>query len=205
MIYQEFRKAFFKVGCFSSRQVYAWRTQFDKNNLGRWVKKGWLVKLRNGYYSFPEYLNEPDFVHYIANRIYRPSYISLHSALAFYGIIPESIVQTTSVTTLKTALFENPFGTFSYKTIKPELFFGYETKTLRDDRTMLISKPEKALVDLLYLYPGYDSEEELEGLRLDEEIMHELIDEDLLQAYVARYRSNALKRRTALLIKTVLN
>jgi len=35
------------------------------------------------------------------NKMYSPSYVSLHSALAFYGIIPEAIVQTTAVSSLK--------------------------------------------------------------------------------------------------------
>jgi predicted transcriptional regulator of viral defense system len=94
----------------------------DKNNLSRWVKEGKLVRLRNGFYSFPEYLNESGSQMYIANRIYRPSYISLQTALSFYGIIPEAVTNVTSVTTLKTAEFENRFGTFSYKTIQPRLF-----------------------------------------------------------------------------------
>ena len=99
---------------------------FDKNNLSRWVKKGYLIKLRNGYYTFREYMATQNINLYLANRIYRPSYISLHTALAFYGLIPESVTQTTSVSTLKTALFRNTIGVFSYKKIKKEV------KTLKE-------------------------------------------------------------------------
>ena len=35
---------------------------------------------------------------YIASKIYTPSYISLHSALSIYGIIPEAVTDVTSVT-----------------------------------------------------------------------------------------------------------
>ncbi len=49
MNYQEFRNKLFELGCFNSNQAYAWKPDFDKNNLGRWVKQGWLVKLRNSY------------------------------------------------------------------------------------------------------------------------------------------------------------
>jgi hypothetical protein len=39
--------------------------------------------------------------------------VSLHSALAFHGIIPEAVTQITAVSTLKTADFQNVFGEFS--------------------------------------------------------------------------------------------
>jgi predicted transcriptional regulator of viral defense system len=97
MNYLEFKDKMFDLACFSNHQVYAWQPDFDRNNFSHWIKRGLLIRLRQGYYSFPEYLCKPDFSMYFANRIYRPSYVSLHTALAFYGIIPEAVVQITSV------------------------------------------------------------------------------------------------------------
>ena len=85
-------------------------TDFSRNNLVHWTNQGLLIRLRQGHYTFPEYKGRADYSFYFANRIYRPSYISLHTALSFYGIIPESVVQITSVTSLKTASFTNAFG-----------------------------------------------------------------------------------------------
>lgn len=201
MTYLEFRTQLFDLGCFSIRQVYAWQPDFDRNNLTRWIKKGLLVRLRQEYFAFPEYLRRPDFAQYIANRIYRPSYISLHTALSFYGLIPEAVVQITSVSTLKTATFRNPFGEYSYKSIKSGLMFGYEPRPIADGRTLLFATPEKALLDLLYLYPFYDKEEELEQLRLDEDYMQEELDRERLGEYLGRFRSKALEKRTAELMK----
>ena len=113
----------FDLGCFNIHQVYAWKPGFDRNNFVRWAQKGYIIRLRQGYYSFPEYKGKPDFALYFANRIYRPSYVSLHTALSFYGIIPEAVVQITSVTTLKTAGFTNEFGEYSYKSISGDLMF----------------------------------------------------------------------------------
>ena len=172
----------------------------DKNNLSRWVKEGKLVKLRNGFYSFPEYLNESGIQMYIANRIYRPSYISLQTALSFYGIIPEVVTNVTSVTTLKTAEFENRFGTFSYKTIQPRLFFGYTVKPFLKDMAFLLAEPEKAILDLLYLYPFYNSHKEIEELRLDEDIINELISPFKLIEYAERFNNKALKNRVQILM-----
>ena len=113
MNYFEFRKKMFDLACFNTHQVYAWQPDFDRNNFTRWIKKGLLVRLRQGYFAFPEYLPRPDYAQYIANRIYRPSYISLHAALSFYGMIPEAVVQITSVSPLKTASFKNAFAEYS--------------------------------------------------------------------------------------------
>jgi predicted transcriptional regulator of viral defense system len=200
MLYQELYKTMSGQACFTSNQVYAWHPGFDKNNMGRWVKKGLLVKLRNGYYTFPEYLDEPSFAFFLANRIYRPSYISLHTALAFHGLIPESVVQITSVTTLKTNKFQNRFGIFSYKTIKPQGLFGYDHLPFSQGRNLLMAKPEKALIDLLYLYTFYTTEEDLIGLRLDEDILKEIVNTELMQSFTVKFNNAALKMRVELLI-----
>lgn len=93
------------TGCFNINQVLLWEKDFDRYNLTRWCRKGLLVMLRNEYYAFPEFRQFPEASRYVANLIYSPSYISLHSALEFYGMIPEEVVQITSVTTLKAAKF----------------------------------------------------------------------------------------------------
>ncbi|HCY77256.1 MAG TPA: hypothetical protein DHV28_15160 [Ignavibacteriales bacterium] len=202
MDYIGFKNAFFDKVCFSSHQINGRYPEFNSNNLTRWIKKGLLVKLRNGHYAFPEYLEEPASPLYIANRIYRPSYISLHSALAFYGLIPEAVVQTTSITSLKTIEFKNRFGTFSYKSVKPAFMFGYDHKPFIKAMTMLVAQPEKALLDLLYLYPFYNSESEMKALRFDEDIMHELINLKRLNDYTDRIKSKALARRVKIMIET---
>jgi predicted transcriptional regulator of viral defense system len=191
----------FDLACFNIHQIYAWQPDFDRNNLTRWVKKGYLIRLRQGYFAFPEYKSKPDYFLYFANRIYRPSYISLHTALSFYGMIPESVVQITSVTALKTASFDNGFGQYSYHKIKKNLMFGYELKPMAGDRALQFATPEKALLDLLYLYPFYDTEQEMEELRLDDYFMHYDLNKDLLKEYCAKFQSKALAHRVKLLFK----
>lgn len=195
MNYQEFRNKWFDLGCVNSNQVYAWRPDFDKNNMSRWLEKGLLLKLRNGYYTFPEYKTKSDFVYYIANRIYRPSYISLHTALAFYGMIPESVVQITSVTSLKTSTFRNAFGEFSFKSVRPDLIFGYDVKLMSEGFSLLFAKPEKALLDLLYLYPFYNTAAEIEELRLDEDYIQNNLNMKLLNEFSRQFNCKALEKR----------
>jgi len=199
MNFIEFRNRFISLACFTTDQVYSSYPGFDRNNLGRWVNKGYLVRLRQGYFTFPEFRQQKDFALYFANRIYKPSYISLQTALSFYGIIPEAVIQITSVTTLKTANFRNSFGEYSYRTIKNELMFGYELKEMEGDRRIMFATPEKALIDLLYLFPFYNSDRELAELRLDESYMEEDLNMNRLHEYVNRINSKALFRRIKIL------
>jgi predicted transcriptional regulator of viral defense system len=201
MNYIEFRKTFYSLACFSIDQIYSAYPKFDRTNLTRWIRKGYIEHLRQGYYAFPDFRSKRDFPLYFANRIYKPSYISLHTALSFYGMIPESVSQITSVTSLKTAIFNNSFGDYSYKNIKESLMFGYELKEMDENRRLLFATPEKALLDLLYLYPFYKTEKEMEELRMDEYYMREDLNVELLMSYNGRFGSKALDRRTRLLQK----
>ena len=185
----------FDLACIHVNQIYAWNPNFDKNNLTRWQKKKLLVKLRQGYYTFPEYMKKQDIGYFFANRMYMPSYISLHTALSFYGIIPESVVQITSISTLKTASFKNDFGEFSYKNVKQDLFFGYELKTAHNSKSLQFASPEKAILDLLYLYPFYNSELEMLELRFDEEFLQNDLNLEIFHQYLKKFKSKSLESR----------
>ena len=196
-----FKNTLFPLGCFNIHQVYAWWPSFNRNNLVRWTQKGYLVHLRRGWYAFPEYKATPGFAEYIASTIYTPSYISLHSALAWYGLIPESVVQITSVTSLKTASFSNAFGEYSYKSVKKELMFGYVRRPIADGRTIPYATQEKALLDLLYLYPFYTTEVEIAELRLDGDILRENWDRGAWWSMGKRFHCQRLEKRMQLLEK----
>ncbi|MFA6334394.1 MAG: type IV toxin-antitoxin system AbiEi family antitoxin domain-containing protein [Bacteroidales bacterium] len=202
MNFIEFKDRMFDLACFNVYQVFAWQPDFDRNNITRWVKKGYLVRLRKGYYAFPEYKGKPDYSFYFANRIYKPSYISLHTALSFYGVIPEAVVQIASVTSLKTTSFTNDFGEYSYNTVKENMMFGYDLKPMADNRAIQFATPEKALLDLLYLYPFYGNEQEMEELRLDDDYLHDDLNIELLMEYSSKFQIKALDLRVKLLLKT---
>ena len=201
MNFWQLRNQFYDLICFNINQVYAWQPDFEKNNLTRWTKQNLLVKLRNSWYSFPDYLKAPNIQYFISNRIYNPSYVSLHSALAFYGIIPEAIVQTTAVSSLKKANFENTFGSFLYQQILPELMFGNEQKTFLNKHSLILATPEKAILDLLYLYPQYNNKQEIIELRFDEEFMQEDLNIKRLNEFTERFQSKTLRNRVNLLLK----
>jgi predicted transcriptional regulator of viral defense system len=201
MTWTQFKSKFFDYICFSTHEVYAWEPGFDRNNFVRWVRKGYLVRLRKGLYSFPEYLNRPGISMFLAGKIYRPSYISLHSALSVYGIIPETVVQLTSVTPLKTAVFTNRFGEYSYKSIKEDLMFGYYKREVRAELSTDFATLEKALIDLLYLFPFYNTERDIADLRLDRDSLYGDLDRTEWENTISRFRSRALEKRARLVEK----
>lgn len=201
MTWNRFRNEMLDLGCFSIHEIYAWDPGFDRNNFVRWTQKGYLIRLRRGMYAFAEYKGDPGMATYFAGRMYRPSYISLHSALSFYGLIPESVVQITSVTPLKTKIFTNDFGEYSYKSIRENLMFGYAPRQLANGRTTAYATLEKALLDLLYLYPFYKTEQALIDLRLDEDVLHDNLDRVKWGNLTARFQSGALEKRAQLLTK----
>jgi predicted transcriptional regulator of viral defense system len=187
--------------CFNLNQIYAVQPDFDRYNLVRWKKKGYIISLRNGFYTFSDFLSKPDYAYFFANRMYQPSYVSLHTALAFYGMIPEAVVQITSVSSLKTVFFANPFGEFSYKTVKRNFMFGYDLKPMDNRRNLLFATPEKALLDLLYLYPFYKTEQDMVELRLDEDFMQDDFNRDLFGEFLQKFENKALDSRVKTLLK----
>ena len=118
-------------------------------NLKNWVNKGHLLMLRRGLYAMTDLKESVDAMVF-ASKIYSPSYISLETALSFYGIIPEAVFTTTSATTRKTKKFQTPLGNFSYQKIKKGAFGGFETK-MQNGISYKLALPEKAMADFFYL------------------------------------------------------
>ena len=127
-------------------------TKTLKVQLANWKKKGLITQPRKGLYVLgKEYRKIEPSLFYLANQMFIPSYVSLESALAFYGLIPEFVAQITSVTARNTSEFKNDFGNFSYQHVKPECFAGFVALKDENNLSILIANPEKAIVDFLYL------------------------------------------------------
>lgn len=187
--------------CFSGEQVRLWKPDFCRDNFTRWIESGEILRLKRNLYTFSEYLQISGSSLYFANQIYRPSYISLHTALHFYGVIPEEVVQYTSVSTLKTASFQNAFGTYTYHHISANYMFGYELKQTEGQTPFVIqmATPEKAMIDLLHLYPEYSTAEDMLNLRFDADFMANEFNQQKILDYAKRIHSPSLTRRLNLL------
>jgi hypothetical protein len=140
------------------------------SQLSRWVAAGRLMSLRRGVYALAApYRRREPHAFAIANVLARPSYVSLESALSFHGLIPEAVFVTTSVTTARPSTFDMPLGRFEFRHVSPKFLWGYAEEPVGGDysQTALVARPEKALLDLVYLRPGAEMEPFLRQLRID--------------------------------------
>jgi len=173
---------------FSLADIRAAHRGFDRRRLSEWQEKGYIIKIIKGYYIFSDVnINEP-MLWAIANKIYKPSYISLESAMSHYRLIPESIFMITSVATRRTTMFETPVARFSYRTIKPALFFGY---SLLSDGTK-IATTEKAILDYFYLNPSIRSADDFASHRLNMEEIQIRVNIELLTGFLERFNHKRL-------------
>jgi predicted transcriptional regulator of viral defense system len=110
--------------------------------LQRLEKKNIIKRIENGKYLF-SFTEVSDFE--IANFLFSPSYISLESALSFYGILSQFPYTITSVTSKKSKRVVYEDKEYEFVHIESKYFYGF----LKKDR-FLIASPEKALIDMLY-------------------------------------------------------
>jgi predicted transcriptional regulator of viral defense system len=85
------------------------------------------------------------------------SYVSLQSALAHYGLIPEGVPVVTSVSTARPTCWDTPLGSYEFRHVKTDWLRGYQLAELGGGQSAFIAAPEKALLDLIYLQPGGDT------------------------------------------------
>lgn len=198
MKYYDFQEKMKPFPVFSIREIEKQFPALDRRRLVEWQAKGYLQKLRNGYYCFGNQEYDDNFLYYMANQIYHPSYISLESALAFYGFIPEGVFEFISCSTLKNQRFKNTYGTFVYFHLKNALFLGYRL-IARQNYHYALAEPEKALVDYLYLHPEIKQSSDLEERRWNLMAIREQIDRKKLDELDNYIGSPALSRRLSLL------
>ncbi len=113
-------------------------------------KKGYLIRLKRGLYVVnPEHTGKTLSSELIANHLYAPSYVSMSSALRYYGLIPEAVYTHQSMTIKHSRSFETPIGLYDYKQISKKVFHVGIRSVHKGDYAFLIASPEKALCDLI--------------------------------------------------------
>lgn len=141
------------------------------------IKKGILTPVKKGIYIPGPVLgvNTPE-PYLIANHLLGPSYVSAESALHHYGLMPEKVYETVSMTTKAARVYTTPVGRFSYIKLRmPYYALGINQQKLEDELIALMASPEKALFDKIVITPQvlFRSKKEslaylVEDLRLDE-------------------------------------
>lgn len=110
--------------------------------LQRLEKKDIIRRIENGKYLF-SFIEVSDFE--IANFLTSPSYISLESALSFYGILSQFPYTITSITSKKSKRVIYEDKEYEFNHMESKYLYGFFKKN-----NFLIASPEKALIDELY-------------------------------------------------------
>ncbi|MBI5402815.1 MAG: hypothetical protein HY959_05410 [Ignavibacteriae bacterium] len=112
-----------------------------------YVKKGELISLRNGLYATHNNYNKYE----LANRILRPSYISLETVLFDSGIIFQKFDSVFLISyTSRELMVDGQF--YNYKKIKNEILnnpLGINVSKYS------VASPERAFLDTIYLNKDY--------------------------------------------------
>jgi predicted transcriptional regulator of viral defense system len=166
-----------------------------RRQLARWARAGRVYHLRRGLYALaPPFQKVAPHPFLVANRMVRASYVSCQSALAYYGLIPESVPVVTSVTTVRPGAWDTPLGRYEYRHLQPALFHGYRLEPIEQGQAAFVATPEKALLDLVHLQPGGAAPDYLSELRLQN---LERLDLQQLVSQAARAHSPKLQRAAA--------
>ena len=195
---------------FSRQEAELAFPKFDSRRLFEWKQKGYLIKLTNKWYVFSNVAITNGLSCLISNAICQPSYISLDTALCFYELISSSSINSNyfnfsdentiqAITMHKTVVYHNDRGIFSYRKIKPEFYFGFDTLEI-DGKPIQMANPEKALIDFLYFNANLNSLSKLTSITWNIQALNQL-DWKKLGSMQILIGSKALDRRMDLLKK----
>lgn len=167
--------------------------------LSRWEKDGRIIQLRRGLYTLAAvYQKTKPHPFLIANRLQPASYISLQSALAHYHLIPDAVVEITSITSVRPRIWQTPLGIYRFHKVKQDWFHSYRRIEISAGQFCYIAQAEKALLDLIYLEPGSEKKGYLKELRLQNT---ETLDSVMLK----NLREHAPNKRVRLAIENLLD
>lgn len=191
---------------FSRQEAELAFPKFDSRRLFEWKQKGYLIKLTNKWYVFSNVAITNGLNYLISNSICQPSYISLETALCFHQLILDSAPTDSfdeksiqAITKHKTVIYHNDRGAYSYRKIKPEFYFGFDTIEI-DGRPIQLANPEKALIDFLYFNANLNSLSKLTSIAWNIQALAQL-DWKKLSSIQLMIGSKALDRRMDLLKK----
>ena len=167
-----------------------------------------IIRLKRGLYVCnPEITGKVLSTDLIANHLYAPSYVSMSSALRYYGLIPEEVYTKQSMTLKHSRDFDTPLGRFKYIHISREAFSVGLTSIKKEDYVFMMATPEKALCDLIANSPKVNLRYLKDAeIYLEEDIRMELEDfkqmnVEILEKYISVGKKNESIRTLLRLMK----
>jgi hypothetical protein len=167
-----------------------YRRPYDK--IAEMVKKELLVPVKRGIFvAGPAlHIRQPEpFL--LANHLNGPSYLSMESALSYWGLIPERVFEIASATIRRSRIYATAVGRFSYVHLPlPYYSFGQRRIELTETQAALIATPEKALCDKIVVTTGLNFRSEtllrewlIEDMRMDRDSLRKL-DTNLITSWL---------------------
>jgi len=156
------------------------------NLVNRAMKAGELIRLRRGLYMLPDkYRSKPYHPYVLAQRLVPGSYVSLETALAFHGWIPEAVYTTASIVPGRKSQGFNVErqGRFTFHplAIHTGYFLELVERVPLGEQAVLIARPVRALLDLVCLkkmdWQGLSGL--VRGMRIDEEVLSQVTEAEL--------------------------
>jgi hypothetical protein len=176
--------------------------------LKRLEEKGEVIRLKRGLYVVAPRISRMELsAGLIANHLYSPSYVSMETALRHYGLIPEAVYETISITTGVARSYQTPLGLYRYiHASTPYYTIGVRMEQ-ETGSCHLMATPEKALCDKIIFTPRlnlrYKEETRRyleEDLRLDMDAFMEM-DVELLKQIAEVARKETMIRQLIKLIE----
>jgi len=120
--------------------------------VNRACRAGEILRLRPGAFLLaPPWRKSELHSFVLAGLLHSPSHVSMESALAFHGLIPEAVWQVVSVTPSRSREFSTPAGVFSFRRVPArQPFAGVESLEVAPKNSAFVASPLRALADLLY-------------------------------------------------------
>lgn len=119
------------------------------------LKNGEILSLKRNYYVtrffYEKSKTDTSYLFSLSNILLKPSYVSMESALQYYGLFAEAVNYVVTSVTLKLPReFKNRTGKYSYRKINRKLFNGFQI--MEDKFNFTIALPHKAIFDYLYYH-----------------------------------------------------
>ena len=144
------------------------KTKFAK--VAQLERAGEIIRLRRNLFVVnPEETGLPLSSGLIANHLLAPSYVSMQTALRYYGLIPEAVYTIQSMTFKAAKEFNTPVGNYCYYHISRETYPIGITQIKEENSVYIMATPENALCDLIANQPGINLRYKKEALEFLEE------------------------------------
>jgi len=170
-----------------------------QNRIQMLAQAGWFLRIKKGFYMIIMDLSSRSIsdvsLLVISHALNKDSYISLDSALNYYGVFDQYSKNITAVNLKLSKNYKFQDNNFRFVKVAKKYYFGFEQVRV-DGKIINMATREKALLDYLYLDNSFYSAslvfEKLNVYKND-------IDFDKLQEYVLKF-GISMQRKIGLLL-----